>query len=142
MNRLMLVLAALLASGLIATGCGDDDDDGGDGSPVATESSPADTAETSPADTTEGDSTDTTSGDVDSLDEAVDSCKEGVQATAGQLSEDVRSDLEELCDKAASGDEEEVREASVEICRKIVEESVPETAGRDEALDACESSVP
>ena len=124
MKRLLLVLAALLACGFIAAGCGDDDDDNGDDSPAAAESAPADTT-----------------GDVDSVDD-VDSCKEGVQATAGQLSEDVRSDLEELCDKAASGDEEEVREASIEICRKVVEETVPEAAGREEALDACESAVP
>ena len=131
MKRLLLVLAALLACGVIAAGCGDDDDDNGDDSPAATESAPADTT-----------SSDSTDGDVDSVEEAVDSCKEGVQATAGQLSEDVRSDLEELCDKAASGDEEEVREASIDICRKVVEETVPEAAGREEALDACESAVP
>jgi len=125
MRRLLLGLAALLACGVIAAGCGDDDDDNGDDSPAATESAPADTT-----------------GDVDSVEEAVESCKEGVQATAGQLSEDVRSDLEELCDKAASGDEEEIRDASIDVCRKVVEETVPEEAGREEALDACESAVP
>ena len=123
MTRLLMGLAALLACGVIAAGCGDDDDDNGDDSPAATESAPADTT-----------------GDVDSVEEAVASCKENVQSTAQQLSEELRGELEDLCDKAASGDEEDVREAALEACKKVIEETVPEGAGRDQALAACENA--
>ena len=123
MTRLLLGLAALLACGVIAAGCGDDNDDNGDDSPAATESAPADTT-----------------GDVDSVDEAVAACKENVQSTAQQLSEELRGELEDLCDKAASGDEEDVREAALEACKKVIEETVPEGAGRDQALAACENA--
>ena len=122
MNRLLLVVAALLACGLIAAGCGDDDDDNGSDSPAATETTPADTTE---------------SGDVE---DAIEACQEGVEQTAGQLSEDLRNDLEQLCEDAADGDEEEIREASIEICRRVAEEVVPEGPGRDQALEACESA--
>jgi hypothetical protein len=123
MRQLLLGLATLLACGVIAAGCGDDDDDNGDGSPAATESAPTDTT-----------------GDADSVEEAVAACKERVQATAEQLSDELRGDLEDLCDKAASGDEEDIREAALEACKKVIEETVPEGSGRDQALEACENS--
>src|SRR5688572_1687355 len=122
MKRLLLVFAALLACGLIAAGCGDDDDDNGSDSPAAAETTPTDT------------------GDVGSVEEAVEACKDGVEQTAGQLSEDLRNDLEQLCEDAADGDEEEIREASIDICRRVAEEVVPEGPGRDQALEACESA--
>ena len=123
MKRLLLVAAALLACGLIAAGCGDDDDDNGSDSPAAAETTPGDT----PA------------GDAGSV-EDVQACKDGVEQTAGQLSEDLRNDLEQLCEDAAGGDEEEIREASVEICRRVAEEVVPEGQERDQALEACDSA--
>jgi hypothetical protein len=123
MKRLLLIVAALLACGLIAAGCGDDDDDNGSDSPAA--------AETTPTDTT---------GDVGSVEDAVEACKDGVEQTAGELSEDLRNDLEQLCEDAAAGDEEEIREASIDICRRVAEEVVPEGPGRDQALEACESA--
>jgi hypothetical protein len=141
MHRLLPLLAALLASGLIAAGCGDDDDDNGDDSPVATESAPV---ETTPTDTTDTSSEDADSGaeDVDSGDQAVEACKRSAEATAGQFSEDLTSDLEEICDRAASGDVQDAREASVEICKRIVEEALPESAARDEGLEICEGTQP
>jgi len=141
MRRLLLGLAALLACGVIAAGCGDDNDDSGDDSPAATESTPtATTGGDADSDTTEDDDSGST-GDVDSIDEAVAQCKDNVQATASSLSEDLRGELEDLCEKAASGDEEDVREATVEACKKIIEETFPEGAdGRDQALQGCESA--
>ena len=56
-----------------------------------------------------------------------------------QLSEDLKNDLKDICDEAADGDEEDLREATVEICVRIVEETVPAGSARDQALDACES---
>jgi hypothetical protein len=133
MKRLLLLLTALLACGLIAAGCGDDDDDDdGDDSPATTETAPA-----------EPDSGDVTPpGDVDSVDEAVEACKRGVQTTGGRFSEDLRSDLEDICEEAADGDEEDLREASREICRRIVEETVPEgQLAREQALEACDNAA-
>ena len=132
MKRLLLLLSALLECGLIAAGCGDDDDDGGDDSPAATTETPL---EIEPDDGTPPE-------DVDSIEEAVEACKEGVRSSSAQLSEDLRNDLEDICEQAAEGDEEEIREASLDICRRVVEETLPEGAGRDQALDACEASVP
>ena len=132
MRRLLPGLAALLACGVIVAGCGDDDDDSSaDDSPATTESAPTATTD-APTDTT---------GDIDSVDEAVDACKENVQTTASQLSEELRGELEDLCEKAASGDAEDVREATVDACKKIIEETFPEDAdGRDQALESCESA--
>lgn len=121
MKRLPLLLVALLACGLIAAGCGDDDDDGDD-SPATTETAPAE--------------------DSASADERVESCKRGVRTNGGQLSEELRSDLEDLCEQAGDGDSEELREASRDLCRRVVEETVPEgQAGRDQALEACDSAA-
>lgn len=128
MRQLLLAVAALLACGVIAAGCGgDDDDDNASDEPAATETAPADATE-SP-------------DDVGSVEEAVEACKEGVQQTSGQLSEDLRSDLEQLCEDAADGDEEQVREASLEICKRVVEETVPDGPGREQALASCESAA-
>jgi len=137
MKRLLLLLSALLACGLIAAGCGDDDDDGGDDAPAAPTETPL---EIEPDD--EGADDVTPPEDVGSVEEAVEACKEGVQSSSAQLSEDLRNDLEDICEQAAEGDEEEIREASLDICRRVVEETVPEGPGRDQALDACEASVP
>ncbi len=140
MRRLALLFAALLACGLIAAGCGDDNNDD---SAATTESAPVDT--TPGVDTTPEKGTitdDTTSGSdqtPDSVDEAIQVCKDNVQSSAGGLSEGLRSDLEDLCEKAAN--EDDVRDASQEICKRIVEETVPE-GSRDEALAICDSSEP
>ena len=68
-------------------------------------------------------------------------CKDGVDATGSQLSEDLKNDLKDICDEAADGDDEDLREATVEICVKIVEETVPEGSARDQAVDACEAAA-
>ena len=127
MKSLLLAVAALLACGVLAAGCGDDDDDNGSDTPAATETAPGD----------DGGSAE----DVGSVEDAIEACKEGVAQTAGQLSEDLRNDLEQLCEDAAGGDEEEIREASLEICRRVVEETVAEGPARDQALGQCESAA-
>lgn len=143
MRRLALLVIALLACGLIAAGCGDDDGDNGDDSAATTESAPADTTATDTTEAEDDSGGATSPGEVDSVDEAVEACKQNVQATGSQLSEDLRSDLEEICEQAAEGDEDDLREASREICEKVVEETVPEESGaRDQALEACENVSP
>ncbi|HWH44878.1 MAG TPA: hypothetical protein VNT32_09105, partial [Thermoleophilaceae bacterium] len=72
--------------------------------------------------------------------QAVETCKQSV-GSAPQLSDEVKSDLEELCEEAASGDAEDVQKAAQEVCTKIVEESgVPEGAAKDQALAACDQA--
>jgi hypothetical protein len=149
MKRLHLLLVALLACGLFAAGCGDDDDNNDSSDePATTESAPADTtAETTeeeapPVETTEEETDapeDIPELDGELRDQAVESCKESV-ASAPQLSDDVKGDLEEICEQAAEGDEDAVRDASVEVCKKIVEDSVPAGPAREQALASCDQA--
>ncbi len=69
--------------------------------------------------------------------QAVENCKRSVeqQPTA---SPEVKSDLVEICEKAAKGDEKEVREATQEVCEKLIEENVPAGPAREQALRSCE----
>lgn len=145
LRKFGLLLAVLvLAFGVVA--CGDDEEEPAGGG-TTTEETTDDSGGGTTEDTTEEDSTEEDSGGSDvpdaQIEAAVEQCKSAIDAQP-QLSEDVKSDLAELCEKAAEGDAEEVQEASVEVCKKIVEESVPESAGdaRDQALAACESAAP
>jgi len=128
-TRLCFVLVMVLASSFVVVGCGGGDDDEGNAQPAAAQpaASPP-PASPPPADVPEA------------IQQAVASCKQSVQAAA-TLAEDVKADLEALCEKAASGDEKAVREASRDVCRKIVEANVPEGASRDQALASCDAAV-
>ena len=70
------------------------------------------------------------------------SCKEQIQAQASLLSDDLKDDLRAICDEASSGDEQDAREAIVEVCVKIIEETVPKDSGRDEFAEQCKSAAP
>lgn len=148
MRRLHLLVLALLACALFAVGCGDDDEKSNNESdePDVSESAPADTTaeeteEEAPAEETEEEAPAYDAPELpdDVSDAAVESCKQSVNAAA-QLSDDVKNDLEEICEKAASGDEDAVREASVDVCKKIVEDSVPAGPAREQALDSCDAA--
>ena len=111
-----MLLAALLAGGVLAAaGCGGDDDGGGGSSGSGGSSNDANTQQ------------------------VVDSCKQSVD-NAQNLSSGVKNDLKDLCEKAGSGDAEEARKASQDVCVKIVEETVPSGAARDQAVDACKQT--
>jgi hypothetical protein len=129
-RRLHLLLVALLAGGLIAAGCGDDDDDGGGGS-----DEPAQTQEDTGGGTGAGGT-----GDVpENVDQAIEQCKQAVNA-APQLSAEVKDDLESICEDAGEGDEDAVREATKEVCVKIIEDQVPAGQARETALQSCEQA--
>ena len=133
MTRLQLILAVVLACGLLATGCGGDDDDGGDqaDAPAVTETTPL---ETTPDDTT-APADEPDAEDVPEVSEgAVEACKESLESAAG-ISED---QVEELCEAGGSGDEEAVRETSIEICREFAENNIPEGTAREQALEQCD----
>ena len=136
-RKLQVLLLAVVASGLIVAGCGDDDDDGGGGSdaPATTQESASPEAS---AEATEDSGGGAATG---ASQQAVEACKQSVNAQP-QLSDDVKGDLEGICEDAASGDEEAVRNATKEVCVKIVEETVPEGSARDQAKSACEQAAP
>jgi hypothetical protein len=135
-RRLYVLFAIVAASGLIAVGCGDDDDNGDGNGGAAT------TQEQTAEDTGTAEAPDTGDEDVDAaVQQAIDACKQSVNA-APQLSAETKSDLEGLCEEAASGDIEDVQEASEEVCVKVIEETVPAGAAREQALSSCEAVNP
>ena len=133
----LLAMMLVFAFGVAAlAGCGDDDNGGGGGGGSNTES----TDSSGSSDDSGG------GGGVDVSDDpqvkqAIEQCKSAIDSQP-TLKDDTKSELKELCDKAASGDIKDVQEASKEVCRKIVEDTVPDSAGsaKDQALDACEQA--
>jgi hypothetical protein len=138
--RLVLVVIALLVAGAVVVGCGDDDDGGGDNTAAQTQST--DTGGGSGGDeTTTEDTGGSGGGDASDpqVQQAVEACKQQIEAQPG-ISDSVKSDLSDICEKAATGDEQAVRDATKEVCTKLVEENVPEGPARDQALTACDQA--
>ncbi len=135
--RLVIVAIALLVAGALVAGCGDDDDSGG--SDTAAQTTTEESGGGSGGETTEesgGSGADPSNPQVQ---QAVDACKQQIEAQPG-ISDDVKADLSDICEKAASGDEQAVRDATKEVCTKLVEENVPEGPAREQALTACDQA--
>jgi hypothetical protein len=132
--RLVLVVIGLLVAGSIVAGCGGDDNNNGDSGGGGT------TAATT-TDTGGGDSGGGSGGGAANpqIQQAVESCKQQINAQPG-ISADVKADLNKICEKAASGDEQAVRDATKEVCTKLVEANVPSGPARDQALSACDQA--
>lgn len=127
-KRLAILVVALLPLGLAVTACGGDDDDDN----ATTVTAPA------PTPGTEGDTGAT--APEESVKQAVDRCRQSIEAQP-RLSSQLKQDLNEICEEAGSGDEEGVRDASRQVCRRIVEETAPAGAAREQALAACDQST-
>ena len=136
-------LISVLVAGVLATSfaaCGDDEEE-----PASTTAAPAVTAESPTATETADPPAETTEEDPaagltdEQIEQAIAQCKEQV-AGVPTISEDTRADLEKLCDEAATADPAEAQETAREVCRKIVEDSVPEGTTRETALEACDTA--
>lgn len=115
------LLAPLLAVALLA-GCGS--------------SSSSSSSSTSTSAATTG-STASTAAKLPQVASAVASCKQGVQRLP-QLRASTRERLEQICEKAGSGDKQAVQKAAEEGCREIVNASpLPAGSAKDRALAAC-----
>jgi hypothetical protein len=137
--RLVLVVIALLVAGAVVVGCGDDDNDSGGGNTAAETTDTGGGSgggEETATEESGGGGADPSNPQVQ---QAVESCKQQIEAQPG-ISADVKSDLSEICEKAASGDEQAVRDATKEVCTKLVEENVPEGPAREQALAACDQA--
>ena len=116
-------LALLLAVAVLAiAGCGGDDK----------KSSPTPAA-------TGGSGAKIGSPSEEQIKAAVASCKQSIDSQP-QLKDSLETELQEICEKAASGGVDDARKASAEVCVKIIEDLVPAGAPRDQALVACEQA--
>lgn len=128
-HRFALLLISLLVAGFGAVGCGGDDDESG----------------SSGGTTTSETSEDTSGGDTaglsdDQREQAEENCKQAITAQP-QLSADVKSDLEEICEEAANGDEAAVRKATKDVCVTIVKDAAPAGPAREQALKSCDQAA-
>lgn len=142
MLKRLSVLMMVLVFAFAVVACGDDEEPAGGGETTTEETTPTEGTETTETpEATEEEPSD--SGEVQDnpqVQAAVEQCKQAIQAQA-QLSDDLKGELEDLCDKAASGDIKDAQEASVEVCKKIAEELVPDEATREQVIQQCEAAV-
>ncbi len=161
---LPLVVALLIAVSVVA-GCGGDEGD--QGSTGTTEATSTGSAEDKPSqqqsapasgDERAGDSSG--SGDSDSSDEApapsdssaqepeplsaeqtAEACEQNAES-AERLPKRSREQFERICDLAAEGDEEGLRDEIRDLCRQMVENSLPkDSPQREEALANCDRDM-
>jgi hypothetical protein len=124
---LLLMLVAVFA-----VGCGDDDkSDSSNDAPAVTTAAADDTATEEDTSSDDGDV-----ADNPQVQQAVEQCKASIESNPA-VKDDIKGDLQDICDKAASGDPEDVKAAIKEVCEKIVDSSVPEGDIRDQAKQAC-----
>ena len=134
-RKLVLLTMAVFALALFAVGCGDEEE-AKDAAPAAEQ-----TAENNAPEAEQTAESETGEDVPDNAEDAVERCKQGIQDQP-QLSDDLKADLEEICEKAASGDEQAVKEATRDVCVKIIEETVPEdNPAREQALETCKTST-
>lgn len=131
---LLSMLAVLaLAGGVLA--CGEDEPPASD---PAVEQQTTDGATEDPTPTAAAE--DSTAEAPQDVEAAVEACKQSAQGQPN-LSDDAKSDIEDLCEEAASGDPEDTKAATRKVCERIIEEQVPEGAARDQALETCRTAT-
>lgn len=131
MIRKLGPMAAILMLTAAFAGCGG----GNDNSDSSSNDAPAATAATTTTPETGTTSTGNSATD-DQLDAAVATCKKSVDDNP-QVSADLKDDVKAICDKVRSGDPEELKKATREVCETIVKKSLPEGDARDQALQTC-----
>jgi hypothetical protein len=144
-RRLHLSLLPALLAAVLLAGCGSSSSSSSSssGSSAATPSTPSTsaTAQTgSTATSTTSPTPTSTSSKLPGGAAAVASCRHGVQSLP-HLKQSIREKLEEICQKAASGDVNARRKAAQEACRELVNASpLPAGEARDRALAACKNA--
>jgi FtsZ-interacting cell division protein ZipA len=148
-KRFPLLLIALLIMGFTVAGCGDDDDKAsGTSSDTAAQTEAASDTSSDTATTTEpaedAETTAKTTATTPDLSnepqvkQAVKQCKQSVNS-APQLKDDTKNKLEDICEKAARGDQSGIKEASKEVCLAIIEDTGIGGSAADSAKKQCEA---
>lgn len=128
---LTATIAVALAS--VAVGCGGNDNNKSSTSTPA----PASTSSSSGSGSSSSSGSSSAAADPQ-VQAAVDACKQSIDSNP-QVKANIKSDLEGICEKAASGDADAVKKATKEVCLKIVDSTVPSSA-KDQAEAACNSA--
>ena len=116
----LLIAGALLAGAAFASGCGSSSSNSTGTAAQSVQGTTAATAPTTPKGAA-----------------AVAACKQAIQAQT-TLSSDDKTKLEGLCDKAANGNEAEIKAAAKAICEEVITKSaIPAGPAREQALQAC-----
>ena len=122
-SKPLLSLIAALALAAALPACGDDEPS---------------TGGTTQEQTTDGGTSTAPSGSEE-VQQAIDACKQSVE-NAPQLSADVKSEIQALCEEGDTSDPEQVKDNAGRVCERIVEESVPEGPARDQAIETCKTA--
>ncbi|HWX51807.1 MAG TPA: hypothetical protein VNY34_00860 [Solirubrobacteraceae bacterium] len=134
------LLAVLVLGGALLAGCGGGSSTTTTTTTTGSTSTPAAPATGStPQATTPGSTPQTTTGakPLAGASQAIEACKHQIQSTRN-LSASVRSKLESVCVKAASGDTAAVKQAGREVCEEVINTSrLPAGASKNKALAAC-----
>jgi hypothetical protein len=142
-RRLHASLLPALAAAVLLAGCGSSSSSSSSsGSSAATPSTSAtgQTGSSSTATTPTSPTPTSTSPKLPGGAAAVASCRHGVQSLP-HLQQSTKEKLEEICQKAASGDVNAKRKAAQEACRELVNASpLPAGEARDRALAACKNA--
>lgn len=138
MTRKLCTLAAAILGAAIIAGCGSSSSS----SSTSTASSSSAVAATSSAAAASTPASSGGSSAVSSnpeVQQAVAACKKSVNA-APTLSADVKAKLTTLCDKAASGNVQDVKQVAEQVCTEIVKSTVPSSL-QSQALAACKGAA-
>ncbi len=129
-RRTFALLLVAASVGILAAGCG------GSSTSTVTASAPTTTASapttTSATTTTSGNTgnsgnTGSTNASNPAIAQAVAACKSRIGSASG-LSSSVKSKLTQICDQAASGNEQSARKAAAQVCTEIIKATVPQQA--------------
>lgn len=131
----MMLVLALSTAALAACG-GSSKSSGGGGGSTSTSTSSGGSGGGS---TTSGGGTDVSNNPQ--VQAAVTQCKSAIDQQP-TLKASTKTDLKNLCDKAASGNIKDIQDATRQVCEKIVDDTVPDSAGaaKDQAKAACKSA--
>jgi hypothetical protein len=129
-SRLSSLVVVVVVGGAIVAGCGSSSSS----SSTSTPSAPASVATSTSGSASTG-SGGASSSSNPGVAEAVAVCKATIGAST-TLSADLKTKLQAICDKAASGDQTGVKQATAQVCQEIVKASVPQSE-QAAALAAC-----
>jgi ABC-type phosphate transport system substrate-binding protein len=138
---LVIVIVMVAGLGVLAAGCGSSSNTPTTPSNASAGSTTGGGAATTTASASGGGSSGGASSNP-AVAQAVTACKASINSTP-TLSASLKTKLTGLCDKAAHGDEAGVKKVAAEVCKDIVNASVPSSAPssvKDQALAACKKA--